>query len=155
MRVNHALGMALLDRDRGVRLLADTWLREVWLRDGNPSEQQKLRIAVRANQNFDFETVELLTTRLIHANPTLAEAYHQRAIACACLGEYDDAIADLHMTLELNPYHFAAAAAVAQAMLELDDHVAALESFQRALKLNPSLDGVRARVQQLQRQLDS
>ena len=153
MQVNQTLGLALRDEDRGVRLLADTWLREVWLRDGNTQQQQKLRIAARANQNFEFQQVERLTTALIHENPALCEAYHQRAIACACLGEYDDAIADLQMTLELNPYHFAAAAALAQAMVELDDQVTALECFQRALTLNPSLEGVRARVQQLQRQL--
>ena len=153
MRANHTLGMALQDRDRGVRLLADRWLRDVWMRDGNPQQQQKLRMAARANENFEFDLVGQITTQLIHENPALAEAYHQRAIACACLGEFDDAVADLHMTLELNPYHFAAAAALAQAMVEIDDQVMALECFQRALRLNPSLDGVRARVQQLQRQL--
>ena len=153
MRVNRALGMALRDDDRGVRLLADHWLREIWLRDGNPAQQQKLRGAERLNQNFQFIQSREATSALIEEAPTLAEAYHQRAIANACLGELDDAIADFHMTLEFNPYHFAAAAAMAQAMIELDDHSGALECFERSLNLNPSLDGVRAQVQQLQRQL--
>ena len=153
MRVNHHLGMALRDGDRGVRLLADHWLREIWMRDGNPAQQAKLRGTTRLNQNFQFEQAIRLATELIEEAPGLAEAYHQRAIALACLGELDDAIADCHLTLELNPYHFAAASAMAQAMAELNDHSGALECYERALKLNPSLDGVRARVQQLQRQL--
>jgi tetratricopeptide (TPR) repeat protein len=153
MRVNHVLGTALQDDDRGVRVLADQLLRDIWLRDGNPQQQQKLRIAVRQNHNFEFDSAWRNASDLIGEAPSLAEAYHQRAIAFACWGEFDDAIADLQMTLELNPYHFAAAAAMAQAMLELNDHAAALECFERALKLNPNLEGVRARVQQLQRQL--
>lgn len=153
MRVNHALGMSLRDPDRGVRLLADQWLRDIWLRDGNPAQQQKLRIASRLNQNFQFDQARDLSTELIAEAPALAEAYHQRAIALACEGDFEDTVADCHMALELNPYHFAAAAAMGQAYLELDDLSAALECFERALKLNPSLDGVRARVRQLQRQL--
>ena len=56
MRVNHALGMALQDDDRGVRLLADQGLREIWLRDGNPQQQLKLRAAQRMNQKFPVRT---------------------------------------------------------------------------------------------------
>jgi tetratricopeptide (TPR) repeat protein len=70
------------------------------------------------------------------------------------LGQYDEAIVDFHQTLELNAYHFPAAAAMGQAYLELNDQADALESFRRALKLNPDLEGVRARVLQLQRQVD-
>lgn len=154
MRVNGVLGHALRDKDRGVRLLSDQWLRDLWLRDGNDAQQQKLSMARRLNQNFQFAEAMRLTTDLIDEAPSIAEAYHQRAIAAACCGRFDDAIADCRTTLQLNPYHFAAAAAMAQAMIELDDHSGALESFQRALKLNPSLDGVRARMKLLQQQLD-
>ncbi len=154
MRVNHVLGRALRDRDRGVRLLADQWLRDIWLRDGNPAQQKKLIMASRRNQSFQFDEAMELTTALIQEAPAIAEAYHQRAIASACCGQFDDAIADCRAALELNPYHFAAAAAMAQAMLELDDQTGALECFEQALALNPSLDGVRARVRRLQEQLD-
>ena len=50
---------------------------------------------------------------------------------------------------------FAAAATLGQAMIEWDDQSAALECFQRALKLNPTLEGVRACIDELQQQLDS
>jgi tetratricopeptide (TPR) repeat protein len=153
-RANDVLGRALADLDRGVRLLADEALRQIWLRDGNEAQRQKLRIAVQLNQSFDFPAAIELTTQLIREAPALAEACHQRAIAAACLGEFDDAIADCARTLELNPYHFAAAAAMGQAHVELNDRRSALDSFQSALTLNPDLDGVRARVRQLRKQLD-
>ncbi|MCA9269465.1 MAG: hypothetical protein KDA41_13380, partial [Planctomycetales bacterium] len=150
--MNRVLGLALQDRDRGVRLLADQALRQIWPREGNPSQRSKLHSAIRLNQLFRFADACRWTTELIAEAPDLAEAYHQRAIAFACQGEFEAAVEDCHMALEFNPYHFAAAAAMGQAQLELDDRAAALESFQRALRLNPDLDGVRARVQQLQRQ---
>jgi tetratricopeptide (TPR) repeat protein len=153
-RTNEVLGRALSDSDRGVRLLADEALRQIWLRDGNEAQRQKLRVAVQLNQSFDFAGAIELTTQLIREAPKLGEAYHQRAIASACLGDFDDAIADCGRTLEINPFHFAAAAAMGQAHVELNDRRSALDSFQSALALNPDLDGVRACVRQLRKQLD-
>ncbi len=153
MDVNDALGEALRDDDRGVRLLADQWIRDIWLRGGSSAQQQKLRVAQRHNQNFQFAQAWQACTDLIAEDSSWAEAYHQRAIASACAGEVDAAADDCRMALELNPYHFAAAAALGQAMIESDEHDMALQYFEWALQLNPSLEGVRARVQQLQRQL--
>ncbi len=151
MRINDLLGRALLDGDRGVRLLADQSLRQVWLRDGNPAQQTKLAIAVQLNLSFQFEQSHELTTQLLDEAPRLAEAFHQRAIAYACLGEMSAAVSDCQRALELNPYHFAAAAAMGQAYCELDDRSSAMQCFELALQINPDLEGVRARLQQLQR----
>lgn len=153
-RVNRVLGEALRDKDRGVRLVADQALREIWLRDGNAAQQKKLRIVARLNHLFQFDQAIAAADALVVEAPWLAEAFHQRGIARACLGQYEEALLDFHQTLELNAYHFAAAAAMGQAYLELNDNADALECFRRALKLNGDLEGVRARVLQLQRQVD-
>lgn len=151
MRMNDVLGRALLDGDRGVRLLADQSLRQIWLRDGNPAQQSKLAIATQLNLSFQFEASHELTSQLIDEAPRLAEAFHQRAIACACLGAMASAVNDCQRALELNPYHFAAAAAMGQAYCELENRSSAMECFEIALQINPDLEGVRARLQQLQR----
>lgn len=153
-RINGSLGRALRDDDRGVRMIAEQTIRQIWLRDGNPAQQKKMRIAVRLNQLFQFSTAIEIAGELIDEAPWLAEAHYQRGIGHACLGDFVAAIGDFQQSLELNAYHFAAAASMGQAYLELDDQTAALEFFRRALRLNPELDGVRARVSQLQRQLD-
>ena len=41
-----------------------------------------------------------------------------------------------------------------QAYLELNNAVSALESFRRALRVNPNLEGVRARVVRLARMVE-
>ena len=61
------------------------------------------------------------------------------------------AIRDCHQALEINPYHFTAAAGMGQCYLLQDNPVAALEAFRRALRLNPGLEEVRTQVVRLQR----
>src|SRR2546422_444778 len=78
--------------------------------------------------------------------PELAEAWNQRAIAYFNMGRFTDSIRDCRQALELNPHHFGAAIGMGQCYLQLNDRTAALESFRRALKLNPNLEGVRAHV---------
>ena len=70
------------------------------------------------------------------------------------LGRFADAIRDCRQALEINPYHFVAATSMGHAYLELENPVSALECFRRALRLNPDLEGVRARVAQLTRRVE-
>jgi len=149
--VNHALGRALLDDDRTVRLLADNAIRAVWTRAGNDQQRRRLDRIIRLNASRKFEAAAQRATELIEQAPGLAEAWNQRAIAQAHLGQLSESIRDCHQALELNPYHFVAATSMGQAYLELDHPISALQSFRRALRLNPDLEGVRVQVVRLAR----
>ncbi len=150
---NHPLGRALADSDRGVRMLAENALRAVWVRAGSPSQQLRLEAILRLNTAKKHEESLLLATQLIEEAPWFAEAWNQRAVAYYCLGRYRDSIHDCHESLELNPYHFGAAAGMGQCHLQLGNHSSALECFRRALSLNQDLEGVRANVVYLERAL--
>jgi tetratricopeptide (TPR) repeat protein len=152
---NAALGRALQDTDRGVRILADNAIRQVWCRTGTPGQRKRLAAAVEFNGARRFQEAIDETTRLIAEAPPLAEAWNQRALALFNLGRFAESICDCMQTLELNPYHFGAATGMAQSYLQTNNRAKALESFRRALKLNPSLEGVRAHVLYLQRTLKS
>jgi tetratricopeptide (TPR) repeat protein len=151
---NQVLGRALHDSDRGVRLIAESAIREIWKRDGADSHQKQLDIIVRLCAARQYEAAVQAATILIEECPWYAEAWNQRAIAFFQLRRFESSADDCQQTLELNPYHFAAAVGMGQCYLELSDPVAALECFRRSLKLNPNLDGVRAQIQQLQRSLE-
>lgn len=153
-QANHLLGEALVDRDRAVRLLAEEAIRKVWLRHGNPEQQRELRLIVRLNAAQHFQHAILRATRLLNQAPWLAEAWNQRAVAHFGTGDYAKAVDDCHQALELNPYHFAAATGMGHAYLRLGDTQAALESFRRALRLNPGLEGVRSQIARLQRRAE-
>ncbi len=150
---NAVLGRALADTDRGVRLAAENGIRSLWCRYGSQGQRQLLQIIIQLNTSGQFKEAIRCASVLIEEVPQFAEAWNQRAIACYSLGLYRQAIADCRQALELNPYHFGAAAGMGQSYVQLGDYHQALECFRRALRLNPNLEGVRANIQHLQRTL--
>ena len=150
---NHALGRALQDDDRGVRLTAEEALRSIWCRAGNDDQCRQLQQVVHANSARRFHEAIARATALIHESPNFAEAWNQRAIAWYGLGNYIESISDCNQSLEINPYHFGAASGIGQCYLQLGRPRLALESFRRALALNPNLEGVRANIASLERTL--
>lgn len=151
---NAALGEAMQDNDRGVRLLAEDGIRRLWCRVGSIAQQQQLANIIRLNNAEQFHEAIEEATDLINEAPWFAEAWNQRAVAYFHLAEYDDSANDCQQTLELNSYHFGAAVGMAHCYLELNDAFAALDNFRRALDLNPDMEGVRAQVEYLQRSLE-
>lgn len=146
---NAAMGRALVDEDRTVRMLADTGIRSIWIRAGGEAERQTLAMIIRLNTAQHYEQAARHATELVEKVAWYAEAWNQRAIAHFGLGQYAESIRDCHQVLEINPYHFGAASGMGQAYLRLGNHVSALECFRRALRLNPDLEGVRVQVVRL------
>jgi tetratricopeptide (TPR) repeat protein len=148
---NTVVGNALVDRDRGVRTLAENSIRNLWLRVGTPQQRSALRKIVDLNRHKDHHAAVDLATKLIHDCPWIAEAWCQRGTAYFHRGQYELAIRDCNQALEINPYHFTAAAGIGQCFLLMNNMTAALDAFRRALRLNPSMEEVRAQVVKLQK----
>jgi tetratricopeptide (TPR) repeat protein len=152
---NAALGKAMQDTDRGVRMLAENGIRLLWCRDGTDDQQRRIDELVELNAARRFHEAIDEATRLISEEPSLAEAWNQRALALFSTGRFEESIRDCNQALELNPYHFGAASGMGQCYLQSSNRTKALECFRRALKLNPNLEGIRAHVLYLQRTLKS
>lgn len=151
---NAILGRALADRDRGVRLLADSGIRQLWRRDGNLRQQRELARICRLNQSQQYAESIQAATALIDEAAHIAEAWNQRAVGYFALGQFEDAANDCHQTLEMNAYHFGALVGMGHCYLQLDEPVAALESFRRSIQLHPDLEEVRGRIERLARALE-
>ncbi len=148
---NPVMGRALVDEDRTVRLLAESGIRNVWTRLGTAAQRQAVVILIRYNTAQHYQEAIRRATLLIDEAPWLPEPWNQRAVAWFALGKYAESIQDCLQALELNPYHFAAAAGMGQAQLQLHQPSEALECFRRALRLNPGLEGARVQVARLTR----
>lgn len=148
------LGRAMSDRDRGVRLLADSGIRQLWRRDGSRRHQERLAVVCRLNNNEQYRDALREACDLLEDAPFFAEAWNQRAVASFAMQKFEEAANDCHQTLELNPYHFGAAVGMAHCYLHLDEPLAALENFRRALRLNPDLEDVRGQIELLERALE-
>jgi tetratricopeptide (TPR) repeat protein len=152
-RSNASLGRVLSDSDRGVRLLAENAIRSVWVRQGKEAHRREINAIMALNTGKQFEEARDRASRFIAKAHWFAEGWNQRAIANYCTERYEESIKDCTEALALNPYHFGAAAGMGQSYLKLGAKALALESFRRALKLNPNLEGVRANVVYLERVL--
>jgi tetratricopeptide (TPR) repeat protein len=150
---NAVIGRALVDQDRLVRLCAENGIRNVWARSGSEAQQQQLGVVIQANLSGRYEEALERANQLLEEAPAFAEVLNQRAIAKYHLERYEEAIGDCRNALKINPFHFGAAAGMGQCYLQLGLVEGALRSFQRALRLNPGLDGIRAGVAYLERTL--
>lgn len=150
---NGVLGNALRDRDRGVRTLAENAIRLVWCRIGTPSQRQELGAIIRLNNAQQFAEAIARASSLIDIAPWIAESWNQRAIAYFSTSKFLDAIRDCQQALEINPYHFGAAAGMGYCYVQLREHASAAECFRRALKLNPGMESARAKLIEVQRVL--
>lgn len=150
---NAVLGRALVDMDRGVRTLAEHAITMIWPRVGLAIHQRRLGAVDEQLDEGDYDRASQLAGRIIQDAPWIAQSWYQRGKAFHHLGQSDAATRDCHQALEINPYHFQAAAVMGQAYETQHNLVAALEAYRRALRLNPNMEEVRARVIQLQRAL--
>ena len=148
---NSTLGLALVDDDRTVRILAENSIRRVWTRTGEDRDRTQLDTIMGLNASRQFQEVVALATDLIDRIPTFSEAWNQRAYAHYGLGRYAESIRDCYEALEVNPYHFVAAVGMGRAYLEVGNLTSALDCFRRALRLNPDLEGVRAQAERIAR----
>jgi len=154
MRSNSVLARALHDSDRGVRLLAEAGLRELWCREGATEHRQQLRVAMRLNVAEAFDETIDVATQLIESAPWIAEAWNQRAIAYYHLQQFAESVNDCRQALDRNPHHFAAAVGLAHSHLELNQPYEALDAFRLAIELNPDMDGIRSQIRFLEESLE-
>ncbi|MFV2068067.1 MAG: hypothetical protein ACC645_13925, partial [Pirellulales bacterium] len=70
---NAVVGRALVDHDRGVRMLADTSIRKIWCRVGSPAQRRTLRSVIRLNQSKRHADAIRKATQLLHESPWFAE----------------------------------------------------------------------------------
>ncbi len=152
-RSNAVLGRALVDKDRGVRTLAECAIQQIWLRIGSTSQQRHLVAIGEQLDEREFERAAQLSTALVEDAPWVAQAWYYRGKAFFQLGQYEAAGRDFHQALEVNPYHFLASSTMGQAYMQSNDPISALDSFRRALRINPNMEEVRAQVIHLQRKL--
>lgn len=153
-RCNSVISEALRDDDRGVRMAAESGIRNVWLSAATIGQRRQLLIAERQIGADQFREALMVTKGLREANPDFAENYRIQGIAHFGIGKISHARQDFEAALKLNPYQYQAAIGLGNCFIRSMDAVAALKQFQRALWINPNLDLVRAHVARLAKALE-
>jgi tetratricopeptide (TPR) repeat protein len=140
---NATVARALRDPDPTVRVLADNSLWLIWFRADTPENNESLRqIQIFINRGKLDQAIDKASA-LIARSPNFAEAYNQRAIAHYSAGRFAESIEDCRKTLARNPFHTGALGGMGQCQLQLGLRNDALETFRRALKLQPYSEGLK------------
>jgi len=154
MTMNQALARMLRDDDPSVRRFADDALWSIWFRADAPDNNDALEHVMRCiAKDEDPGGILAEFEALLARAPKFAEAYNQRAIFHFRRGDFLRSIADCQKVLQLNPYHFGAASGLAQCFMKQRKYHAALRTYRRALRINPSLEGIRETIESLEKML--
>ncbi len=147
------LALCLHHDDDGVVRLAEQCLWALWMQAGPPDANTDLAVAVASIRDGHLDDALRRLVNLTAREPGFAEAHFQRGLALALAGRDGEAVGCYERALQLNPYHFAAAAALGHASVEQGDLRAAVRYYRRALQIHPRLDGVPQAMQDLQTML--
>jgi tetratricopeptide (TPR) repeat protein len=147
------LARALRDRDEGVRAMAEASLWQLWSRSGDAQIDAQLQQGIEQMSRRDATGAIETFTRIIERKPEFAEGWNKRATIYFLVGEYDKSLRDCDEVMRRNPLHFGALAGYGQIYLRLGQPEKALEYFDKALAVNPNMDGVEAMARELREQI--
>jgi len=89
-------------------------------------------------------------TKIITVESDWAEAWNKRATVLYLMKEYESSLADIKITLVLEPRHFGALSGQALNYIGLNLYEKAIESYKAAQKIYPIIDGAKKMIPQLE-----
>ena len=92
-------------------------------------------------------------TKIIKIEPKWAEAWNKRATVLYLMKQYESSLADIKITLVLEPRHFGAISGQALNYIGLNLYEQAIESYKAAQKIYPDIDGAKKMIPQLQKMI--
>lgn len=133
--------------DMGVAqgLAAEMW--DIWLDAPDEIAQAMLDEGMALLQVGDYLNSRATLGRLVNYCPAYPEGYNQRAFAAFLSGDYEAAIVDLDIAIELQPVHLGALTGKVLTLIRMGRDAEAQIVLRQALSINPWL-GERALLQE-------
>lgn len=127
---------------------------EIWSSTGDAAAQAKMDRGSRLMSEGRMREAIAVFDTLIEARPEWAEAWNKRATAYYLAGNYEASVADIQETLRREPRHFGALSGLGQIYVRIDKPRAALQAFEKALEVNPHMEGVRTNAEALREHIE-
>lgn len=124
---------------------AEIWT--IWAESGDSDLDQVFAVGSRAMSIGDVATALKIFDAIVRKAPDFAEGWNKRATVHYMMGNYQASLADIDRTLELEPHHFGALAGLGLVNIELDRDEAALDAFERVLKVTPQSQSARYNIE--------
>lgn len=122
---------------------------QIWTETDSAGVRLLLRQAFEYKSQGRQEMALSNLDAIVKLEPEFAEGWNQRATLRYELGNYDGSVADIQRVLSLEARHFGALAGLGLIYDALDQKEAALKAFRAALEINPHMEGIRQRAEEL------
>lgn len=151
---NAIVARLLRDSDRGVRMLADQSIHEIWMMAGTDWQRRRVLSIRRQIDAGQLAQAAHLAWSLTEAAPEFAEAWNERAVASFHLGRPQLALQECQTVVRINHFQFKAMVGAGHCCNSLHRPNDALAWYRRAIGIHPGLEQVRHEVQRLRRLLN-
>ena len=141
-RDSNALAKILFDEDHDNRSAAEAALWATWSRSGDAQIDALFKKGVAQMNAADAEAAIATFTEVIRRKPDFAEGWNKRATVYFFTKRFKESLADCDQVIKRNPGHFGALSGYGQIYAQLEDFDKALEYFERAIAVNPNMEGV-------------
>lgn len=119
----------------------------LWGQSGDESIDKVFEVGTQAMAIQDLTTALQIFDAIVEKAPKFAEGWNKRATVHYMMHNYHASLADIDKTLELEPLHFGALAGLGLVNLELDRDEAALDAFERVLRVDPQSQSAKQNVE--------
>lgn len=140
----------LRDEDAGVRNLAGMALWMIWSRSGDAAVDRLFARGLEQMGRGQLKSARATFTRIVRQKPAFAEGWNKRATVAFLMGDDSASLKDCDEVLKRNPLHFGALSGMAQIHLRQGRLEEALRAWERALEVNPNIDGGPEMLEQLE-----
>lgn len=134
----------------GAAQRAERSIWEIWSRSDSRLVNDLMNEGVEALSERRLERALQRFDQVVRYQPEFAEGWNKRATVHYLMRNYEASVRDIQQTLELEPRHFGALSGLGLIYDSIDQPEAAIRSFEAALEINPHLDGLRRRIEELQ-----
>ena len=131
--------------DAAVAIEGQIWI--IWSKSGDSDLDKVFEVGTRAMAIGDTRTALKIFDAIVRKAPDFAEGWNKRATIHYMMGDYQASLADIDRTLELEPHHFGALAGLGLINIELEREEAALDAFERVLKVTPQSQSARQNIE--------
>ena len=137
--------------EEGAAITQKIW--EVWYLAPDEETQSVFDSGMAFMAQSDYHSSLIAFTKATQMTPDFAEAWNRRATLLYLMGAFELSVEDIGKTLALEPRHFGAISGLGQIYLRQDKLSLARQVFERALNINPHLEGVRTNIKAIDRLL--
>jgi tetratricopeptide (TPR) repeat protein len=149
LQIDSAFGALRAKDDSVDTFKAEQKIWSLWMQSDDAEQDKILGNASAAMGGGDYRLAEVMLSQLIAQNSSYAEAWNKRATVYYLTGRFDESLADIEKTLELEPRHFGALSGKGMILVKQNKMTEALKAYEEAAAINPHMPGVRAAIKQL------